>query len=192
MKFDKKSKFLVPVLLLLVLVIIGSVAGYALGKYRADVVMTGKLTTSSRLVESFKLQATRSGAGTSEEAADEICLLPGTDLEMQFNIAGKTAVRSYLYVEVTGEHDSSMLADGWRRLDGVAGKHGGAVYAYETVLDGSKEDLNVEILRSGLTMDTETDFSELSFCGYLLQITTEAERNSDQARMTFINKFPQG
>ena len=109
MKFDKKSKFLVPVLLLLVLVIIGSVAGYALGKYRADVVMTGKFTTSSRLVESFKLQATRSGAGTSEEAADEICLLPGTDLEMQFNIAGKTAVRSYLYVEVTGEHGNILV-----------------------------------------------------------------------------------
>ena len=195
MKFFQKPKFLVPVLLLLILLIIGSVAGYALGKYRAEVVLTDSVTARTQLVDSFRLQTVRSGSGAAEQAdADTAYLLPGTALDLQLAIDGKTAIRSYLYVEITGDLDPALISENWSRLEGVTGKHGGAIYAYQSILDGSQENLTIGILRKPLTMDAdaETSLPSLSFCGYLLQITSEAERGADQAKETFIDRFPQG
>lgn len=195
MKFFQKPKFLIPVLLLLVLLIGASIAGYAIGRYRTDVVMTDKITTRTQLVDSFRLTSTRSADGQTEVVSgDTAYLTPGTELGLRFTLEGKSVIRSYLYVEVTGGNADGLLAEDWARLEGVTGKHGGAVYAYSKILDGSKEDLTVEILRKGLTMDVQSEeaASPLSFCGYLLQITNEETRGTEGAKTTFVNKFPQG
>lgn len=195
MKFFRKPKFLVPVLLLLILLIVGSVAGYALGKYRTDLVMTDTVSRRTQLVDSFRLSVVRSDgrSETDETGADTAWLIPGTALQLRFSIEGKTALRSWLYVEITGSVDAAQLAEGWRLLEGVTGKHGGAVYAYREILDGAQPDMSVEILRGGLTLEgaPEQDDPELSFCGYLLQITSEPARGEDAARTVFVNKFPQ-
>ena len=192
MKFFQKPKFLIPVLLLLILLVVGSVAGYAMGRYRTDVVLTDSVSVRTRLVDSFRLETARSGGAQSDE--DTAYLLPGTEVTLRFSLLGKTAIRSYLYVEITGDVEPSMVAEGWRLLEGVTGKHGGAIYAWREVLDGSEEDLTVGILRKGLTMDAEAgaDAAPLSFCGYLLQITAEAQRGEDLAKTTFTDRFPQG
>ena len=192
MKFFQKPKFLIPVLLLLILLVVGSVAGYAMGRYRADVVLTDSVSVRTRLVDSFRLETARSGGAVNDD--DTAYLLPGTELALRFSIEGKTAIRSYLYVEITGDVEPSMVAEGWRLLEGVTGKHGGAIYAWQTVLDGTEEDLTVAVLRKGLTMDAdaEADAAPLSFCGYLLQITAEAQRGEDLAKTTFTDRFPQG
>lgn len=189
-----KTKYLIPILFLLILVIVGSVAGYAIAKYRTDVVMTDAVTVRTQLADSFRLQTVRGvGSAETEEPADgNAYLIPGTTLGLRLSLEGKTAIRSYLYVEITGSVDDALLNGSWRRLDGVTGRHGGAVYAYDRVLDGAEKDLDVDVFRSGLTADPELSEDEpLSFCGYLLQITTEATRGEDQARLTFVNKFPQ-
>ena len=192
MKFYQKPKFLIPVLLLLILLVVGSVAGYAMGRYRADVVLTDSVSVRTRLVDSFRLETTRSGGAQSDE--DTAYLLPGTELALRLSIEGKTVIRSCLYVEITGNVEPSMVAEGWRLLEGVTGKHGGAIYAWQDVLDGTEEDLTIGILRKGLTMDANADpeASPLSFCGYLLQITAEAQRGEDLAKTTFTDRFPQG
>lgn len=192
MKYVQKPKFLIPVLLLLILLVVGSIAGYAMGRYRTDVVLTDSVTVRTRLADSFRLETTRSGGARSED--DTAYLLPGAELALRLSLEGKTAIRSYLYVEITGDLEPSMVAEGWKLLEGVTGKHGGAVYAWQTVLDGTEEDLTVGILRKGLTMDADagTSAPPLSFCGYLLQITAEAQRGEDAAKTTFTDRFPQG
>lgn len=192
MKFFQKKKFLIPVLLLLILLIAGSIAGYAIGKYRTEVVMTGSVTASTRLVDSFRLSAVRKadGASSEEPEADTAYLIPGTELGFNLQIQGKSDVGAYLYVEVTGE--GAELTEDWRRLDNVVGKHGGAVYAYSKLLDGSDPDLTVPLLKKGLSpASDEAVPSPLSFCGYLLQVNGEPSRGLDQMRSTFVNKFPQ-
>ena len=191
MKFYQKPKFLIPVLLLLILLVVGSVTGYALGRYRTEVVLTDAVSVRTRLADGFRLRASRSG---TESDADTAYLLPGTELDLALSVEGKTAVPARLYVEITGDVEPVMVAEGWSLLEGVTGKHGGAVYAWHTVLDGAEENLTVEILRRGLTMDPEAEArgSDLRFCGYLLQSTGEAEGGQDQARATFVNRFPQG
>jgi hypothetical protein len=194
MKFFQKPKFLIPVLLLLVLLIVGSVAGYAIGKYRSDVVLTGTVTTRTQLVGGFRLTASRSSDGSTEITdAETAYLIPGAEVDLSLTIEGKTEILSYLYVEITGKLDPSLLTEDWTLLDGVTGKHGGAVYAYAKVLDGSEADMNISILRKGMTMDanSEEPASPLSFCGYLLQITSENTRGIEEAKTTFVNKFPQ-
>lgn len=194
MKFFQKPKFLVPALLLLVLLIAGSIAGYALGRYRTELVMTGSVTGRTQLAEGFRLTAVRSDGRTadSETLGEEAFLIPGTGLNLRLSVEGKTEIPACLYVEVTGALDETALTDAWRRLEGVSGKHGGAVYAYRTVLDGTEPELELPLLRSPLTASPADSQAEpLSFCGYLLQITTEADRAEDQARTTFVNKFPQ-
>ena len=191
MKFFQKPKFLIPVLLLLILLVVGSVTGYALGRYRTEVVLTDAVSVRTRLADGFRLRASRSG---TESDANTAYLLPGTELDLALSVEGKTAVPARLYVEITGDVEPSMVAEGWRLLEGVTGKHGGAVYAWKTVLDGAEENLTVEILRRGLTMDpeAETRSPARGFCGYLLQLTSEAEGGEDQAITTFVNRFPQG
>lgn len=192
MKLFQNKKFLVPVLLLLVLVIIGSVAGYALGKYRSDYVLTNHVTVSTRLVDSFQLTAVRKADGKSveESEAETAYLIPGTELNFELLIQGKSDIGAYLYVEVTGE--GAELSSDWRPLDNVVGKHGGAVYAYSKALDGSQADLRVPLLKKGLSPTSdEAESAPLSFCGYLLQVNGEPTRGTDAMRTTFVNKFPQ-
>ena len=184
-----------PVLLLLILLIVGSVAGYALGRYRADVVMTDRFSTRTQLAEGFRLQTLRTGTGVAAEAeeAKDAYLLPGTGLALQLSVEGKTEIPAYLYVEVTGSLRPEALTDDWRLLEQVTGKHGGAVYAYRSLLQGAERDLTVQILRDDLRPrdDPEAEDAPLSFCGYLLQLTSEPSRGADQARTVFVNRFPQ-
>lgn len=198
MKALNNKKFLIPLLLLLVLLIAGSITGYVVAKYKTDVVMTDEISYSTQLADSFRLVAERTETGkravTEEEPVrDTVYLIPGTSVNLSIQLNGKSDIQSYLYIEVLGATESEQLTDDWTLLEGVTGKHGGAVYTYKNILDGTEADLSVPILKETITTDPipSEESSSLTVCGYLLQINGEAKRDPEQAKITFTNMFPQ-
>ena len=197
MKAIKSKKFLVALLVLLVLVLIGSIAGFAMAKYRSETADSETISSQAKLVGEFRLMARRTETGKSAKTTEEpvdgtVCRLPGTSVNLFFEIKGKSSIKSILFLEIIS--GDITPAEGWRLLEGVAGKNGGKVYAYTTVLDGTAADLNVDIL----AQDVETDpvpaketTDPIKVCGYLLQLTSDAEKETDPARAVFVKAVPQ-
>lgn len=66
-------------------------------------------------------------------------VLPGSSVpkDPTIKVTGKNDVAAYLYVEIvdnTGANLTWNIAEGWTLLDGVTGKNGGVVYAFDNTL----------------------------------------------------------
>lgn len=144
-------------------VILGSLIGGVAAKYIWSTEITGTVTFSAKLAESILLkehQANKGADGSysldanTEVSANTYTLLPGLDIPKDpfITVTGKTPIAAYLFVEVveSAELDTDILSysldDHWTPLS-VAGKHGGKVYVYSSILDGGSADLTVNILK---------------------------------------------
>lgn len=186
-KSRKRSKGLL--ILGLVLLLVCVIAGGAYSKYRKDVVMTGKVSASNRLVGQFQLlehkKTLEDGAYrlTDETTvSDSVWAIPGATIPMDpyLTILDKSDVPALLYIEVIDPNAEDVLSykltEDWTLLD-VEGYHKGAVYVFQNgqVLgDFSDPDLlrQIEILQDGevtISDESEAEVESLSFCGYLIQ-----------------------
>lgn len=118
-----------------------------------------------------------------EVTSNKYNLLPGTKIEKDpfVKVTGlKDDASCYLYVEVVASDASGVLnysmANTWKLLDGVTGKHNGAVYVYKTT-DGNRVTADVAatgILENNLVAVKDFDVNSdaeasLTFYGYLCQ-----------------------
>lgn len=134
-------------LILVALVLVGGLIGAAVGKYIKTTTYTGTLTVNAELAESMTLlesEAKRNNDGTyylntaktvTENAYE---LIPGLDIpkDPHITITKKTPIEAYLYVEVVDNTPNGAIGyemtGNWLLLEGVTGKHNGAVYVYTT------------------------------------------------------------
>ena len=150
-KFRAKLRLLIVLVLLLI-----SLVGYAVGKYITTVESVGTVEFTATLAENMLLrehEAVRQSDGTykldanTTVDANTYVLVPGVDVpkDPHIIIEGKTPIRAYLYVEIVdtldtvkvGQQDVKLIsyaitAD-WENTNEV-GTHGGTVYKYKTVL----------------------------------------------------------
>jgi hypothetical protein len=137
----------------------------------------------------------------TEVSSNSYTLMPGVPIPKDpfVKITGKTAIPSYLYVEVvdpaglvTSGSEAAFtysLRSGWTKLDGVTGKHGGTVYVYTGTL--STGDSTVPILQDDRIIitsyfDKASNYSgTLTFYAYLAQ-----KVDSKTAVQTFEAQFP--
>ncbi len=190
----KKTKFrkLLPILLA-VLVVIGigaGAAGYARARYRTQIMKTGETTWKTQLASGFTLVMNDTTmeadgaytAGTAEVTEGSNYLIPGTVVPRipVLHITGKSDVPCYLYVEVLADNEEGLasceLTDDWTLLEGVRGMDGGDVYIYrngEVLTSEIGSEFSVAVLKDGVRADRRPagQEAELSFCGYLLQVT---------------------
>lgn len=144
----KRSRLLVLAVLVL---LIASLIGGAIGKYLTTVSVPGKVTFTAALAEDVILQehkAERNPDG-SYSLTDQIAtadpnnsyaLLPGLDIpkDPHITVVNKTPIEAYLFVEVVengdvgtdGEVITYAMDSCWLKLNGVTGEHGGTVYVY--------------------------------------------------------------
>lgn len=148
----KRSRLLVLAVLVL---LIASLIGGAIGKYLTTVSVPGKVTFTASLAEDVILQehkAERNPDG-SYSLTDQIAtadpygnynsyeLLPGLDIpkDPHITVVNKTPVEAYLFVEVVengdvgtdGEVITYAMDSCWLKLNGVTGDHKGTVYVYK-------------------------------------------------------------
>ena len=116
----KGLALILGVALLLVLLAVLLIPGGS-AKYRTQVVQANALHNSDSLATSFTL------TGSAENT-----LLPGTTdtFAPVITITGKTEIPAFLYLELLGPEDAE-LDEAWTKLEGVVGKNGGQVYAYQ-------------------------------------------------------------
>lgn len=186
--------------LLAVLFCLSAVTFVAVAKYIKDVPYTGNVTFKADLVETFTLTETKAERQTSgsyilsgeEVTQNSYTLMPGVDVPKNpmVKITGKTAVPAYLYVEVCSNLPDTVtyaIVSHWTDL-GITGPHGGKVYVYTSVLDGTVKDLTLpiidkEILYVSDTLDRGTT-ATMTFYGYMAQQVSGRDEKA-----TFTNEF---
>ncbi len=186
--------------LLAVLFCLSAVTFVAVAKYIKDVPFTGNVTFKADLVEKFTLTETKAVRQTSgsyilsgeQVTQNTYTLMPGVDVPKNpmVKITGKTAVPAYLYVEVCPDLPATVtykIADHWTDL-GITGPHGGDVYVYTSVLDGTVKDLTLpiidkEILYVSDTLDRGTT-ATMTFYGYMAQQVSGRDEKA-----TFTDEF---
>lgn len=142
-----------PVLIaLLVVLLISGIIGSALGKYIKTIYFPGQIVFSATLATGMKLQehqVQRQEDGSYETTpvllpgeggnnGNNYVLMPGLDIPKDpfITVVEKTAIPAYLFVEVLDTTEATLsyaLENHWLLLEGLTGKHGGAVYVYSTV-----------------------------------------------------------
>ena len=188
--------------LLAVLFCLSAVTFVAVAKYIKDVPYTGNVTFKADLVETFTLTETKAVRQTSgsyilsgeQVTQNSYILMPGVDVPKNpmVKITGKTAVPAYLYVEVCSNLPATVtyaIVSHWTDLN-ITGPHGGKVYVYTSVLDGTTENLTLpiidkEILYVSDTLDRGTT-ATMTFYGYMAQ-QVSAYANATE---TFTANFP--
>lgn len=171
--------------LLAVLFCLSAVTFVAVAKYIKDIPFTGNVTFKADLVETFTLTETKAVRQTSgsyilsgeQVTENTYTLMPGVDVPKNpmVKITGKTAVPAYLYVEVCSNLPATVtyaIVSHWTDLN-ITGPHGGDVYVYKSVLDGTVKDLTLpiidkEILYVSDTLDRKTT-ATMTFYGYMAQ-----------------------
>lgn len=146
MKFEKKRYL--PVLLILLLFAAGSRIGAVSAKYVTERTLQSQVTFTAKLAEKMVLEeheAVRQSGGdyklnTSEfTKANDYVMMPGVDIvkDPYIRITDKTDIEAYLFIEIVGHKPGSekngvsyTLKKEWKPVDGLPGRHGGAVYVY--------------------------------------------------------------
>lgn len=187
--------------LLAVLFCLSAVTFVAVAKYIKDVPYTGNVTFKADLVETFTLTETKAVRQTSgsyilsgeQVTENTYTLMPGVDVPKNpmVKITGKTAVPAYLYVEVCSNLPATVtyaIVSHWTDLN-ITGPHGGDVYVYKSVLDGTTENLTLpiidkEILYVSDTLDRKTT-ATMTFYGYMAQQVSGRDEKA-----TFTANFP--
>lgn len=171
--------------LLAVLFCLSAVTFVAVAKYIKDVPYTGNVTFKANLAKNFTLietEAERQTDGTyslteSETSENSYTLMPGVDVPKNpmVKIEGKTAVPAYLYVEVCSNLPDTVtyaIVSHWTDL-GITGPHGGKVYVYTSVLDGTVKDLTLPIIDEEILHVSDklshTTTATMTFYGYMAQ-----------------------
>lgn len=193
--------------LLAVLFCLSAVTFVAVAKYIKDVPYTGNVTFKADLVETFTLTETKAVRQTSgsyilsgeQVTQNSYILMPGVDVPKNpmVKITGKTAVPAYLYVEVCSNLPDTVtyaIVSHWTDL-GITGPHGGDVYVYTSVLDGTVKILDgtvknltlpiidKEILYVSDTLDRGTT-ATMTFYGYMAQQVSGRDEKA-----TFTDEF---
>ena len=187
----KKRKFHIRLFLLLVLLV--SLTGFAVGKYiRTLPSHSSQVTFTAKLADSFVLReskAEKQPDGTyklsdTEYKTDEdkpYALIPGVDIPKNPHviITGKSEIPAYLFIEVVDTTPNNALVfsltEKWIATTLKAPQHGGTVYVYST--DGSSpaqitSDLTAYILKGNIVEVRQTLLSgnkdnQLVFYAYL-------------------------
>ena len=190
----KKRKFHIRLLLLLVLLV--SLTGFAVGKYiRTLPSHSSQVTFTAKLADSFILReskAEKQSDGTykpsdTEYKTDEdkpYALIPGVDIPKNPHviITGKSEIPAYLFIEVVDTTPNNALVfsltEKWIATTLKAPQHGGTVYVYST--DGSSpaqitSDLTAYILKGNIVEVRQTLLSgnkdnQLVFYAYLEEV----------------------
>ena len=144
----KKRKFHIRLFLLLVLLV--SLTGFAVGKYiRTLPSHSSQVTFTAKLADSFVLReskAEKQSDGTYKlsdteyiiNATQNYVLIPGVDVpkDPHVVITGKTSeIPAYLYVEVVSNVKDQLqfsLENHWTQTIAKHAQHGGTVYVYCT------------------------------------------------------------
>ena len=187
----KKRKFHIRLLLLLVLLV--SLTGFAVGKYfRTLPSHSSQVTFTAKLADSFVLReskAEKQSDGTYKlsdteyktDADKPYALIPGVYIPKNPHviITGKSEIPAYLFIEVVDATPNNALVfsltEKWIATTLKAPQHGGTVYVYST--DGSSpaqitSDLTVYILKGNIVEVRQTLLSgnkdnQLVFYAYL-------------------------
>lgn len=139
-------------LLILVVLLLSAVTGFAVGKYRQTFPLApNSVTFTAKLAESMTLQehkAVRLSDGTYEldmsktVAANEYILIPGVDIpkDPHITIAGRTSIPAYLFIEVTStlNTDTQVYHVDDSKWDHIKTDGNTKVYCYKNaVTDGT-------------------------------------------------------
>ena len=190
----KKRKFHIRLLLLLVLLV--SLTGFAVGKYiRTLPSHSSQVTFTAKLADSFVLReskAEKQSDGTYKLSDTEYItnetqnyvLIPGVDIPKNPHviITGKSEIPAYLFIEVVDTTPNNALVfsltEKWIATTLKAPQHGGTVYVYST--DGSSpaqitSDLTAYILKGNIVEVRQTLLSgnkdnQLVFYAYLEEV----------------------
>lgn len=189
-------------LLLAVLFCLSAVTFVAVAKYIKDIPFTGNVTFKADLAETFTLtetQAVRQNDGSYILSGEQVTqnsytLMPGVDVpkDPKITITGKTTVPAYLYVEVLESKNfpatvTYSMATGWTDLE-ITGPHGGKVYVYDIVLNGTTPDIRIlknDTLKVSQNLPRGTT-ATMTFYGYMAQ-QVSAYANATE---TFTANFP--
>lgn len=186
MKAKKKSFSRIGILLLAAVLLLGAcLVGTGYAKYRQEVLMTGSVSHSSKLVDSFTLNEyvlTRYANGSYVKDSDTLTsepqtyiLSPGMRIPQDpfLTITGKSSVKAVLYVEVTScASVSCQLTSDWTQLTGLTGHSGGNVYVYQNGAALDRQETSFEqihILNNGFQVVDATGSGSISVVGYLIQ-----------------------
>jgi hypothetical protein len=186
MKAKKKSFSRIGILLLAAVLLLGAcLVGTGYAKYRQEVLMTGSVSFSSKLADSFTLNEyvlTRYANGSYVKDSDSVSsepqtyiLAPGMRIPQDpfLTITGKSSVKAVLYLEVTScSAISYSLTEDWTLLPQMTGRNGGEIYVYQggTALEESSDSLErISILQNGFQVLDATGSGSVSFIGYLIQ-----------------------
>lgn len=187
--------------LLAVLFCLSAVTFVAVAKYIKDVPYIGNVTFKANLAKTFTLtesEAKRNTDGTysldTTTSTDEnpYTLMPGVDVpkDPKITIEGKTAVPAYLYVEVCSNLPATVtyaIVSHWTDLN-ITGPHGGKVYVYTSVLDGTVKDLTLPIIDKEILYVSDklshTTTATMTFYGYMAQQVSGRDEKA-----TFTNEF---
>lgn len=192
-------------LLLAVLFCLSAVTFVAVAKYIKDIPFTGNVTFKADLVGEFTLTESEAKPNTDGTysldttiSTDEnsYTLMPGVDVpkDPKITIKGKTTVPAYLYVEVLESKNfpatvTYSMATGWTDLE-ITGPHGGEVYVYTSVLDGTVKDLTLPIIDKDILKVSQNlprgTTATMTFYGYMAQ-QVSAYANATE---TFTANFP--
>lgn len=135
-----------PALWLVLVVLLSSLIGSAVGKYVETVRFADKVTFTAKLADNLVLlehEAVRQPNGEYTLDKDKTVtenyyhLLPGLDIpkDPYVQVTGKTDIPAFLYVEVVKELTDEALMytidpKHWLLLEGFGGKNGGMVYVF--------------------------------------------------------------
>ena len=186
--------------LLAVLFCLSAITFVVVAKYAKDIPFSGTVTFKAHLADNLTLtesQAIRQANGTytlntaTPVSGNTYVLMPGVDIpkDPKITVYGKTAVPAYLYVEVVisalPADITYAMADGWGKLTGITGPQGGTVYVYNTLLNGTPNEVTVQILKNNtLTVSqklSQTATGTVTFYAYLCQQNGSAEASFNSA-----------
>lgn len=192
----KKWKMILSVALALIL-IAGIFAVSAYARYRTKVIIANEVKYVNQLAESFSLvnmASAQTADGTyvltaAENTGNTYFLIPGTQppAEPHIQITGKTEIPVYLYVEIVSANGPAVsLGTGWDAL-GVTGRYGGQIYAYQTILDGTEEDLDVPVslVLEKLSKTPAENGGSLTIYAYMIQKTDTEAYSAASAKLAF-------
>ena len=178
-------------LLLVSLILISAFSGAVYAKYINKTEFNNNtVTIQANLAEKFDIiesEVSRNELGKyslvpgTETSGNKYILMPGVDIpkDPAIKIGGKTPLPAYLYVEVVDNITDSAVTYGltsaWKLLTGVTGPNGGIVYVYNTKLNGTHADMNVQILEGNkIFVSQELKHPKngfvIKFYAYMLQI----------------------
>lgn len=198
----KKWKMILSAALVLIL-IAGIFAASAYARYRTKVIIANEVKYTNQLAERFVLTNKASAQTadgsyvltTDENAGNTYYLIPGTQppAEPHIQITNKTEIPAYLFVEIVSANGPVVsMGTGWDAL-GVTGKNGGQIFAYQTVLDGTEEDLDIPaaLVLNTLSKTPAEAGGSLTVYAYMIQKTDSEAYSTELAKTAFTSAVSQ-